>query len=128
MRVGLVTFDDKDIDAIELGVSGCGAKGEMRKPDPLFLNGPFRKGEIYAAFPSWPMDYSDYAVGDAVMAHDTEISGHLIIRSLTLFYADGSKRSFDKDMTAFLAKNVSNFCSNAPGTDSLPPSATIEQH
>ena len=51
-----------------------------------------------------------------------------MIRSITLLYADGSKQVFDKDMARFLAKSISNFCSNAPGTDSLPPSATIEQH
>lgn len=128
MQVGVADIDEKDIDAIELGVSTCGIKGEVLKPKPLFLSGPFLDGRVYASFPSLPIDYADFSTGTTDIAQTAVTSGHIVINSITLYYADGSKQVYDKDLKRFMADGISNFCSNAPGTGNLPPSATVERH
>lgn len=128
MQVGIADLDEKAINGIELGVSDCGNKGEVKEPKPLFLNGPFIQGSVYATFPSMPVDYADRSLGTDDIVQIASSSGHLVIRSVTLLYADGSKQVYDKDISPFLAKTISNFCANGPGSGNLPPSATIERH
>ena len=128
MQVGVADLDDKGIDAIELGVAECGSKGEMKEAKALFLNGPFKEGKVYASFPSWSIDYDDPSLGMEDTAQVASSSGHLVIRSVKLHYADGSMQVYDKNLSSMLAHGISNFCSTNPGEGNSPPSATIEHH
>ena len=128
MQVGVADFDEKDIEAIRLGVSDCDYTNNPVDERPLFLNGPFTRGRVFTAFPSWPMDYVDHGPGAGDAAQLATSSGHLRIRSITILYKDGSKVIFDKNMSRFLATGISNYCPNGPDVGNLPPQLTVERH
>jgi hypothetical protein len=124
MMVGLVSFDDRPIESILLSVSPCGNKGEVLAPKSLVIGGPFKRGLIYATFPAWPFNYADtWHVPDP--AEYSTTTDHLMIKAVTIEYEDGTREVHDKDVAQLLDKSISNFCSNSPGEDNLPPSVTV---
>ncbi len=101
---------DKQINSIELTVAGCGPKGAVGDSYPLILGGPFYGNTQYVSLPSWPIEARNYPSAGYVYVEDAKTSGHMVIQSVEITYADGTQLEYSKNIDQILAKNITNFC------------------
>ncbi|HVA55742.1 MAG TPA: hypothetical protein VNI53_08135 [Gammaproteobacteria bacterium] len=112
LAVWVANLQDKRIDSIQLQVAPCGAKGDVQDATPLVLGGPFFGHTAYVSLPSWPIDAHYYPGAGLVYADQAVSSGHMIIKSVLISYADGKQDNYDDNVAELLTKNISNYCAN----------------
>lgn len=111
LAVWLDNKQDKTINSIELTVAVCGIKGTAGGSTPLILGGPFFGNTDYVSLPSWPIDIRNYTEAGYGYRGAAISSGHMVIQSVKIVYADGQQDIYDeKDVDQLLTKNISNYC------------------
>lgn len=117
LAVWIANLQEKRIDSIQLQVATCGAKGDVQDTTPLVLGGPFYGHTAYVSLPSWPVDAHYYPGAGLVYADKAINSGHMVIKSVLISYADGKQDNYNANVAELLTKNISNYCTNlTPGS------------
>lgn len=107
LYIEFVNANKQPISSIELYVQQCGTRGAVSLGGWLRFTGPFSPRRNYKIIPS----YSSLSEGTGL--HSFGGIGrpeHLIIKSVTVYDANGDIHKYYDNVSLLLSKNIANFC------------------
>lgn len=100
--IGFLNTQDQEIASVTLGIATCGIKAAAENPRTISLGGPFEPHASFVISPVGPADSS----GEQYRM----TSSHILITSIVVVDASGTRKFEGKDVAAFLDARIANFC------------------
>jgi hypothetical protein len=100
--VGIVNTEEQDINSVKLTVAVCGIKAEALYPGTIDLGGPFEAhtSSVVSVLSKPDKDGKQYRL----------VFSHVLITSVSVTDASGTKTFQGKQVDALLDPKIANFC------------------